>query len=372
MTRPGVVVTSRADIPPRSAPVNAGAAFMVGQVSDTDATVTLVTSMSQYEATFGQRPGAPDSYDAAETFFREGGSKLTVSPVAATGGTVQDGLDALPKALGPGQIFATGAAGWAAHDELLAHAGTNNRIALLDPDPADLTAAGLETLATGLASDPNARYAALFAPAAIVPGVAGGTTRTVLYSAVEAGIMARNSAAQSPNVPAAGVNGLSRFAIDLAATYTDAEREALNTAGVNIARNIYGQVETYGYRTLAPESTGWLSLGNARLNMEIVAKAEAVGERFVFTQIDGRRVRIGQFGAELSSMLVPYYEAGSLYGASAQEAFYVDVGPAVNTDESIANGELHAVIGVRMSPFAEYVVIEIVKVASDVALPTAA
>jgi hypothetical protein len=173
-------------------------------------------------------------------------------------------------------------------------------------------------------------------------------------------------------VAAAGPLGISRFAIDLTAAFTDPERQDLNEAGVDIARNVYGQVETYGYRTLADVNTGWLSLGNARLNMEICAKAEAIGERFMFTQIDGRRVRISQFGAELSSMLVPYYEAGSLYGTTAQEAFYVDVGGSVNTDASIAAGELHAVIGVRMSPFAEYVVIEIVKVAADQPLPLAA
>jgi hypothetical protein len=229
------------------------------------------------------------------------------------------------------------------HDALIQHAADNNRIALLDADP-DSTATELSALATTLAGDANARYAALFAPGAIVPGLTSADTRTV---------------------PAAGVNGISRFATDLAATFTDAERESLNDDGVDVARLVYGQVETYGYRTLAPVDSGWSNLGNARLNMEVVAKAEAIGERYMFAQIDGRGIKISQFGAELSGMLVPYYDAGSLFGESAHDAFFVDVGPAVNTVETIANGELHAVVGVRMSPFAEYVVIEIVKVATD-------
>jgi hypothetical protein len=223
----------------------------------------------------------------------------------------------------------------------------------------------LSALATTLAGDANARYAALFAPAAIVPGLTSADTRTVPYSALEAGIMSRNAAAFTPNVPAAGVNGISRFATDLAATFTDAEREDAKRRRRGRCPLVYGQVETYGYRTLAPVDSGWSNLGNARLNMEIVAKAEAVGERYMFAQIDGRGIKISQFGAELSGMLVPYYDAGSLFGESAHDAFFVDVGPAVNTVETIANGELHAVIGVRMSPFAEYVVIEIVKVATD-------
>jgi phage tail sheath protein FI len=368
MTRPGVVVVSRADAPPRSAPTDAGMAFMVGATETGDAPAA-VGSMTQYEAEFGGRQGFADTYDAAEAFFREGGSKMTVAPEAV----VDDGLAALTRDLGPGQVFVPGAAGVAptAHASLLAHAGATNRIALLDTD-ADATAAELEALAATYSTDTNARYAAMFAPAAIVPGITPASTRTVPYSAVSAGIMSRNDARYTPNIAAAGVNGISRFAIDLTARYTDAERQALNTAGVDIARNVYGQIETYGYRTLAPEASGWLSLANARLNMEIVAKAEAIGERYVFAQIDGRRVKLSQFGSDLSGMLVPYQDAGALYVRDDSPGFYVDVGPAINTDEVIASGEIHAVLGLRMSPFAEYVVIEIVKVAADQPLPVAA
>jgi hypothetical protein len=374
MTRPGVVVSSRAELPPRSAPTDAGMAFMVGQTA-TGTAPKLVTSFTEYQTEFGDRT-APDAFDAAETFFREGGSKLTVSPVATADTTgFTDALDALGRALGPGQVFAPGVptvSVGGVNTALMAHAATNNRIALLDAASTDDTSDELITLAGTLSASPDARYAALFAPPAIVPGVTAGTTRTVPYSALEAGIMARNDVTHTPNVAAAGPLGISRFAIDLAAAFTDAERQDLNESGVDIARNVYGQIETYGYRTLAPEATGWLSLANARLNMEICAKAEAIGELFMFTQMDGRRVRISQFGAELSGMLIPYYEAGALYGTTAQEAFYVDVGGSVNTDATIAAGELHAVIGVRMSPFAEYVVIEIVKVAADQPLPLAA
>lgn len=373
MTRPGVVVTSRAEAPPRSAPTDAAMAFLVGATESGDP-VAQVASMTQYINEFGDRPTFTDAYDAAEAFFREGGGALTVSRSNA-GGTadVGAGLDQLVRALGPGQVFIPGADGLVAANQtdLLQHAADNNRIALLDA-PSDADATELSALAATYASSVNARYGALFAPAAIVPGVTSADVRTVPYSAVEAGIMARNAARFSANVPAAGVNGISRFAIDLTATFTDAERESLNDDGVNIARVIYGQVETYGYRTLAPDTTGWVNLGNARLNMEIVAKAEAIGERYVFSQIDGRRVKISQFGGELSGMLVPYYESGSLYGASVDEAFYVDVGPAVNTDESIADGILRAIVGLKMSPFAEMVVIEIVKVASDQSLSVAA
>jgi len=374
MARPGVVVSSRADAPPRSAPTDTGMAFMVG-ATEKGANIKTVSSMNQYTTEFGIRAGYTDTYDAADTFFREGGASLTV---VKTSGAAQAGIDAalagLTKAWGPGQIFIaspTLAEAPAGQSSLIAHAKANNRIALLEAAPAS-TAAQLGTLAATLRSNQDARYAALFAPGVVVPGVTSGTTRVVPASALVAGVISRNDRTYSPNVAAAGVNGEARFATDVSLPYTDAERDTLNIAGVSIVRTMYGGVRVYGYRTPADPNTGWHLLSNARLNMAIVAKAEAIGENFLFSQIDGRRVKISQFGAELTGMLVPYYEAGSLFGESPDDAFYVDVGPAVNTLATIAAGELHAIIGLRMSPFAEYVVIEIVKVATETPLSVAA
>jgi len=277
--------------------------------------------------------------------------------------------------LGPGQVLIADpvkAADPANQSALLAHAAATNRVALLSTT--DGTAAALTAAATGLKTDQNARYGALFAPSATIPGVVAGTTRTVPYTAIVAGIISRNDVAYTPNQPAAGSLGQAVNALDVNGRYTDAEYASLNTAGVNMARVIYGGVRTYGYRSLVDPTTTpqWLNFGWARLNMAICAGADSIGERYVFTQLDGRRRTIAQFGGELSAMLAPYYDKGALYGESAQEAYDVDVGAQVNTQTTIANGELHAVLSVRMSGMAEWVVIEIVKVATNQPLPAAA
>ena len=139
-------------------------------------------------------------------------------------------------------------------------------------------------------------------------------------------------------------------------------------------RLIYGAVRLYGYRTLVDptEDENWVQLNNSRLVMALVAESEAVGENYVFAQIDGKRQKIAEFGAQLTGMLNDYYTAGALYGNEPADAYQVDVGPAVNTEETIALGELHAVLRVRMSPFAELVVIEIIKTPTTEVLPTAA
>lgn len=296
-------------------------------------------------------------------------SLLAVDP------TIVAALARLTADLGPGQVLLAdpAKAGDAANQAaLLAHCAATNRVALLST--ADGTAATLTAAATALRSDQNARYGALFAPSAVIPGVVAGTTRTVPYTALVAGMISRNDVAYTPNQPAAGVLGQAVNALDVNGRYTDAEYAALNTAGVNMARVIYGGVRTYGFRSLVDPTTTpqWLNFGWARLNMAICAKADEIGERYVFTQLDGRRRTIARFGGELSAMLAPYFDAGALYGAAASEAYDVDVGAQVNTQTTIANGELHAVLSVRMSGMAEWVVIEIVKVATNQPLPAAA
>jgi hypothetical protein len=427
--RPGVDVISRALPPPRSAPTDTGVAFVIGDTADvTVDPVVLCHSMTEYVAACGDRGGGPvgnDTYDAADVYFREGGANLYVASTNTTSTTLDtfvdlesmtraeleelagergvkvtstdtkaDILDALgaptplaadagiAKALaalnadyGPGQVFLadlTKAADPANQSALTAHAAATNRVALLSCADGDATVLGAAGVA--LQTDANGRYGALFAPSAVVPGMLAGTTRTVPYAAVEAGIIARNDAVYNPNVPAAGVLGQTVYAIDLNGRYSDADYQTLNESGVNMARLVYGGVRTYGYRSLVdPDATpGWLDFGNARLNMGIVAQAENIGQTYVFSQIDGRGHTLSRFGGDLSAMLSTYYDQDALFGTTPADAYYVDVGSSVNTPETIANGELHAVLGVRMSPFAEWVIIEIVKVAVNEALPAVA
>jgi hypothetical protein len=384
--RPGVDVISRALPPPRSAPTDTGVCFIVGATVTTDIAQQLVRSMTEFVAVFGDRGStAPEqcTYDAADVYFHEGGSKLIVGSTNSTvlrevsAATVPDhdtlegmtrneldvlatgfghdasayatkadviaaleaaptplvvdagitkALTALTKDLGPGQILIADPALAAVagnQSALLAHAAANNRVALLSC--LDGTATALKASGTALQSDVNARYGALFAPSAVIPGVVAGTTRTVPYSAVEAGIIARNDVSFSPNQPAAGDLGQSMFCLDVAGHYTDLEYQDLNVAGVSMARLIYGGVRTYGYRSCVDPDTQpqWLMFGWARLNMGITAQSEAIGEHYVFSQLDGRGHTLSEFGGELTAMLLPYYTEGSLYGTTPDEAYDV-------------------------------------------------
>lgn len=269
--------------------------------------------------------------------------------------------------LGPGQVLYPGATDSASQEAVATHADERGRVALLDgEDTAD--ASVLIAQASGLRD--LGRSSALFAPWAIVPGPAG-TTRTIPYSAVQAGLTARSDARSgNPNLAVAGDNGTCRYAVGLSQDgFSDEDREALNDAGVNVAVIRAGLVKTYGNKTLvnAASDPNWVQFSNARLAMFVKNRAESVAETYLFSQIDGRGLKISEFAGDLQGILLPLYQIDALYGATPEEAFLVDV-DSVNDDENLAEGILNAAIALKMSPSAERVVIEITKVATQEAL----
>jgi hypothetical protein len=303
--------------------------------------------------------GNPEAQSVSLTGGDDDRTNITDEEVAAA-------LALFASDLGTGQVLYPGATDEDSHLLLAAHAAENNRVALIDgtnTDDSDVLIA--EALA--ITADGNGRSAALFAPWATIPGISAGTSRTVPYSAVQAGLIARSDAATSnPNIAVAGENGTARFATGLSQSYSDEQREALNDAGVTVALVKFGQVRTYGTRSLSSEDN-WIQFQNVRLAAFIAAKADRVAESFLFDQIDGRGLKVAEFAGDLQGILLPLFQLGALYGATPEEAFLVDVN-SVNTDETIADGELNAAIAVKMSPAAERVVIEISKVRTQEAI----
>lgn len=276
-----------------------------------------------------------------------------------------DALANFRKDYGPGQVAAPGHTTTAGHEALLQHAEDNNRFALIDF--VDTAVIGTLTAAAGDLRL-NGRYGAGFAPWGVCPGVSLGTTRTVPWSAFQAGMIARLEAqGVSPGTVAAGGNGRSQYAVDLSQpVWTDGERETLDDAGVNPVLSLYGAIQTYGDRTLVNtlSDPAFFQIGSARVYMAIAADADEIASRYVFAKIDGKGKKLSEFQGELAGMLVEYYDDDDLYGATFQDAAKVDVGAQVNTAESLSAGRLSALIAVRISPTAEVVLIEITKVAN--------
>jgi Bacteriophage tail sheath protein len=315
-----------------------------------------------------------------------GGADPTAQTVTLEGGADDRGAivdadraAALPlfsREYGAGQVLYPGASTVAIHTALLEHALGYNRTALLDGEDTHTAATHLSLVATLRALGLPAAAGAPFGPYVSVPGAAPGTTKLVPASIIEAAKAARRDSetydgaigVSNPNDPPAGVHddaGVSRVATGLSQEpWTDAEREQLNEAGFNVIRVLYGRVVTYGYRTLANPVTRPLNtfLNNRRLDMAILARAQAIGEEFDFREVDGRGRMLGEFKAALiGQVLMPYWEAGALFGETPEEAFSVETGDAINPPEQLQKGIVKAQIKAKRSPLAEQVELIYVK-----------
>jgi uncharacterized protein len=342
-----VTVRYRGDVVERSAPPLASAGDLVAWASGSD---YIRVSADDETATL-----------AAGTFTLTGGNDggLPVTDPYVLLSTAQR----FDSALGPGQLVAPGKTTPAMHEALLKGAETGNRVAYLDGDPsADVLT--LRAHVAQLRSLAAQRFGGLWAQRATIPGLALGTSRFAHWSAVQAGLTARNDQTGSPNQFAAGSFGVCRFASGLERQFTDAEREALMYAGVNTAKIVYGRPRGYGVRTLVEESgeyRSWLFINNVRLAMAIKARADAIAETYLFRPIDGQGLLFGALRADLGAMCAEYWPEG-LYGEEVSDSYRVEVGESVNTPETIAAGEIRAVLGLHMAPPGEWVYIQVVKV----------
>lgn len=272
-------------------------------------------------------------------------------------------LETLGRDLGPGQLCAPGFLAEAEHKTMIAHAVANNRRALLDyPDSAEASATAALSMALRTAENHGARYAQGLAPWAVIPGLATGTFRTIPYSSVQAGMIARSEAeGNTPGMAVAGANAEARYAVELSQHYTDAQRDTLNSAGVSTAIVRKGRVKTYGNRTLVNPVTEapWKSFAASRLVMAVAGRADEVMDDYDFAEIN--KYVFSKLAGDLAGRAcMPYLD--DFWGDQPSEGFQVNTGPDVNTPTSIANEELKAQIAIRPTTSGEVLTTEVVKV----------
>jgi len=310
--------------------------------------------------------GESEKLPKAQTITLTGG---TADLANATATQLDEGLGLLAEDLGPGQVAIPNFAGdEAAQLVTMVHCGLRNRRALLD-DAIDADVAELVAHGTALAPAEGdvARFAALFGSWAIAPGLATGTTRTVPYSGVQMGLIARSEAeGNGPGKAVAGSKrGKARWVIGLVKTFTKEERAELSAAGVTCAILKKGVPTTFDNRTLVDETTDpdWVGLSESRLIMGVRERTRQVLEGFEFEDIDGHGYIFNDLAGEIGARACkPYYEADELYGESPEEAFVVNTGPQINTPASIEAEEIKAQVAVRAARTGRFLSAEVVKV----------
>jgi hypothetical protein len=206
----------------------------------------------------------------------------------------------------------------------------------------------------------------MFAPWDVGPGILPGTSRTIPPSARVAGNLARNDAnGFSSGDPAAGVLGMAKYITGLSQpAWSDADRQTLNEASINVSRMVLQTVRTYGWRSLADQiqDANWTMFNGSRTIMAVKSALNVTAENFVFSKLDSMTRVCAKFAGAIALVCQEFYDNGDLFGDTSKDAYSVDTGPAVNTPQSFANGILAANVGLRTASMAEQVIINIAKV----------
>lgn len=222
-------------------------------------------------------------------------------------------------------------------------------------------------------------YIGAFWPGMVVPSIIDpdGSVAASIESYV-AGVRARVIAGYGPHRAPAGEVSIARTVRALVAVeggevvdvlVGDAEVAEAAAAGLNPIRNLAGTIRIYGWSSLSGASA-WASLAVRDVLNSVAYEADTRAEALVFRTIDPR----GHLFAELAGILTGLGEelkaAGAVFPRYAGDGlteldpgYSVDVGPEVNTAETIAAGQVNGVLAIRPAPNAATVNITITKVA---------
>ncbi|MFP1624039.1 phage tail sheath subtilisin-like domain-containing protein [Streptomyces sp. 5K101] len=322
----------------------------------------LVTNWTSYVKSFGGFDRQLALPYAVRGFFENGGTLAYVVPVADMTG-LPDALDALTHTLDVSLVCLPGHTEFADQQKVIQHCeAMGDRFAVLDgarstDDPGDTTA--LEAQRDGLMTDRG--FGALYWPWISVddPGPrtdgAEPDELRVGPSGHIAGVMARSDARRG--VHKAPANEVVRGALDLAHHLNDAEQGRLNNLNINALRVFPGgRPMVWGARALA-NRTEWQYV-NVRRLVAFISDSLLQGLRWAVFEPNNT----GLWKAlerTVTEFLTRVWQAGALFGRTAEEAFYVKIDEELNPAPVRELGQVFIEVGIAPTRPAEKVVIRL-------------
>lgn len=326
-----------------------------------------VRSISDYVAQGGVRADNPAVYDGLDNFFREQGRQAYVGRYTDAG-TIDSGLALFTENLGGGQLVDWDSPPDAiSQARLLDTAAAQKRYAILDVGVDDTTVAQMQAVAA-VVPDANNDYGFVVGPWVTIPApvdLIGGGERQVPASSSVAALIARADALGNPNRAPAGRDFPLQYATGfVSAPLSDADAAALRASGVNPLRNNLGVLVLDGFVTTRPvnrDDPFWQA-NPPRGRMWLQWRAKGIGLNYEYKPIDGRGRIQSKLKTDLDVMCKELWDADGLFGITASEAYRNEVGVSLNTDATIADGELNAVCEARFTQHAQTVKIALVSV----------
>ncbi|NTU83253.1 MAG: phage tail sheath family protein [Chloroflexales bacterium] len=243
--------------------------------------------------------------------------------------------------------------------DLLNHCTTmKDRFAILDAPPA-MSVAEIQTyrMSTANFDSDTGKYGAIYYPWICVanPEAKNGGERMIMIppSGHIAGIYARVD--EERGVHKAPANEAIRGALKLERRLIDPEQGVLNPIGVNCIREFPGRgILVWGARTLAAPSSEWRYI-NVRRLFNFIEESIYEGTQWVVFEPNDmdtwERVK-----RTITAFLNRVWSSGALFGATADEAFYVKCDAELNTPAVRDAGQLIVEVGLAPVKPAEFVI----------------
>ena len=321
-----------------------------------------ITNWTAYTGRFGGYDGTNTMLPfAVRGFFENGGTFAYIVPVGAV--TASDEVDAALIALtrrpDVSIVCIPGVVDSAVQGRVLTHCTElRDRFAVLDGAPDDNpleTDSVLRTQRGHLMSENG--FGALYWPWIVVPDPTPGSTQTVPVapSGHVAGVMARSD--NTVGVHKAPANEVVRGAVDVQWPLNDAEHGMLNDLNVNVIRQFPGGPPlVWGARTLT-DGTQWRYV-NVRRLVSFIEDSLTQGLRWAVFAPNNMALWKG-LERTITEFLTRVWEAGALFGATAEEAFYVLINEELNPPAVRDLGQVIIEIGLAPTRPAEWVVLRI-------------
>jgi phage tail sheath protein FI len=371
---PGVKVKEITLAPPPIAGVSTSTAGFVGVAPDANVfkdtgLARLVTSPSQFKSEYAASAKTSTPLSRAVLgFFANGGSTCYVINVGVDDPTeVVKGIKTLETVDDVSIIAAPGYPSLSVYSELSSQAERlHDRFALLETpagkksvgelvkivDPADPTGA----------RPPDSMYAAFYYPRILVAKefdndpAAGEFVTPVGHIA---GLYARVDSARG--VHKAPANEALWSVLGVEQALSDDQQNSLNYESVNALRLFSGNVVVWGARTLQASTNTQDALYhyiNVRRMVTYIEKSLKVGLRWAVFEPNNLTLQ-KQITRAVHGFLDGIWRAGGLFGATAEEAYYVRFPDADNTIVSRSQGRLVMEVGLSVTYPAEFIIINI-------------
>src|SRR6185369_90150 len=314
----------------------------------------LVTSWENFKNRFGDiQTGNRILAHAVYGFFNNGGTRCWVVRLATVdAGGVKDALAHFATIDEIALVAVPGATDLAIQNAITDHCkNTVDRFAILDGHESqgetlqpitDFTAQNIQ------GNTPGSDYAALYFPRIQVFDPASTNPDKLEYippSGHIAGIYARVDTERG--VHKAPANEVVRGALGLEYRLSRADQEGLNPAGINLIRDLNGNLVVWGARTLGGDANAeWKYINIRRLFLFLRESIDEGTQWAVFEPNDA--VLWAKITRNVEAFLTNVWRSGALLGTTPEEAFYVRCDESTNPPEVRDLGQVVAEVGVAV------------------------